>query len=315
MNQKRSVSGLGCKLQTLRRTTGLTQCGLADKGRCSIRTVWQAEHGQGRTDIFLALTELLNAELTGRALPPGEHLGLRFRALRERYGMSQRDVGRASSISPTTVGSLEAGELGHLAVLERVGQALGAGLTLVGKGKATTFFSVTATSSAWDDWATPQAVLDRLYPLVGGRFDVDPCSPRKGRSRVLARLHLTADDDGLTHEWHGATYMNPPYGRDIPRWTAKARQEAESGRASLVIGLVPARTDTRWWHADIAGMADAWLIRGRLAFGDGKQPAPFPSALLLWGGNAGHVRGISQAFPTAQHVSRHQSQATADAAE
>ncbi len=306
---------LGDKLRKFRVAAGMNQSDLASRVGCSIRTVWQAEAGRGRADIYLRLASVLDLELAGRCLPAADHLGARIQALRRRYGVSQRDLAVASLVSPSTIASMEAGNLGHLAVLERVGHALGAGLTLVTRGRGTSFFSLAATSSAWDSWATPQEILDRLYPVVGGPFDLDPCAPQSGRSRVLARQHLTADDDGLTHEWHGSVYMNPPYGRSIPWWTAKARAETVLGRASSVIGLVPARTDTRWWHGDIAGVADAWLIKGRLSFGDGKQPAPFPSALLLWGGSPGHVNAISQAFPTAQHVSRHRSQTTANSVE
>ena len=234
MAGKRSDSILGDKLRVIRLAAGMNQSDLATRAGCSIRTVWQAEAGRGRSDHYLRFTAILGSELTGRCLPPADHLGARIRLLRSRYGMSQRDLAAASVTSPSTIASMEAGNLG-------------------------------------------------------------------------AHLHLTADDDGLTHEWHGTVYMNPPYGRDIPRWTAKARVETILGRASPVIGLVPARTDTRWWHGDIAGVADAWLIKGRLSFGDGLQPAPFPSALALWAGTPNRVTAISRAFPTAWHVARNQS--------
>ena len=315
MTGEGSGSVLGDKLRVIRLAAGLNQSELAASAGCSIRTVWQAEAGRGRSDIYLRLTATIGSELTGRCLPPADHLGRRIQALRFRYGMSQRDLAAASVTSPSTIASMEAGSLGHLAILERVGHALGAGLTLVAKGQGTSFFSLAATSSAWDNWATPQEVLDRLYPIFGGIFDLDPCAPRSGRPRVRAHQQFTADDDGLTHEWHGTVYMNPPYGRDIPRWTAKAKAETVLGRASPVVGLVPARTDTRWWHGDIAGVADAWLIRGRLSFGDGLQPAPFPSALTLWAGTSTQVAAISKAFPTAWHVARYQPRHATEAGE
>jgi hypothetical protein len=63
--------------------------------------------------------------------------------------------------------------------------------------------------------------------------------------------------------------MNPPYGRQLTSWVAKAREEHLCGRAELgVVALVPARTDTRWWHDSIAGAADIWMLPGRLAFGE-----------------------------------------------
>ena len=100
--------------------------------------------------------------------------------------------------------------------------------------------------------------------------------------------------------WRAETvYLNPPYGRELPKWIAKARREHEDGRAGLVVGLVPARTDTRWWHEDIAGHSDVWLLKGRLAFGDGAAPAPFPSALVVWGAGDPHREQISAAFSDA----------------
>ena len=85
---------------------------------------------------------------------------------------------------------------------------------------------------------------------------------------------------------------------------AKARMEAEAGRAGLVIALVPARTDTRWWHDHVAGKADVWLLRGRLAFGDGTMAAPFPSAIVVWSALEEHRLALIAAFPDAWHVAR-----------
>lgn len=224
-------------------------------------------------------------------------------ALRQRIGLSRRAIADFCGASRTTIAAIEAGRLGHLAVVERVGESLGAGLTLVAQGQAATFFSSAAVSSAWDSWSTPQQVLDCLYKVLGGGFDLDPCSPGRRRTHVRARTLLTEDDDGLANEWRGAAiYMNPPYGRDIGRWTAKARSEVAAGRSGFVIGLVPSRTDTRWWHDDIAGRADVWLIKGRLAFGDGVQPAPFPSALVLWGGTSDLRLKLTEAFSGAWHI-------------
>ena len=279
----------------------MTQSELAALASCSVRSVWQAERGQGRTDLFIRLAAV-GKEIAGRSLPPGNHLGARLLALRRRSRTSRRQLCAASGVSPTSIAEVEAGRLGHLAVMERVGEALGAGLALVPLDGAAAFFTGTASSSTWDAWATPRDVLERLYRVVGGGFDLDPCSPGRGRCRVRARMHHDEDDDGLSREWRGTVYMNPPYGRTIGRWTAKARGEVEAGRASLVIGLLPARTDTRWWHADIAGRADMWLLRGRLAFGDGEQPAPFASALVVWPPRADLRERMSAEFQDAWSV-------------
>ena len=76
--------------------------------------------------------------------------------------------------------------------------------------------------------------------------------------------------------------MNPPYGRGISDWVAKAQQEALGG--VLVVGLLPARTDTRWWQEHVQGHADVRFIAGRLKFGNAQNSAPFPSAIAVWWG-------------------------------
>ena len=85
---KRSGSPLGDKLRVTRLAAGLNQSDLAAKADCSIRTVWQAEAGRGRGDLYLLFVEVLGMELTGRCLPPADHLGPRILVLRSRYGWS-----------------------------------------------------------------------------------------------------------------------------------------------------------------------------------------------------------------------------------
>ena len=73
--------------------------------------------------------------------------------------------------------------------------------------------------------------------------------------------------------------MNPPYGREIERWMKKAAQSARDG--ALVVCLVPARTDTRWWHK-YATLGEIRYLRGRLKFGNAKNSAPFPTAIVIF---------------------------------
>ena len=85
--------------------------------------------------------------------------------------------------------------------------------------------------------------------------------------------------------------------RGIGAWTTITRTESEAGKAAVVIDLVPGRTDTRWWHADVAGRAAAWLLRGRLAFGVGGQLTPFPSAIAVWGRHQGLLSAHDHRLP------------------
>ena len=93
------------------------------------------------------------------------------------------------------------------------------------------------------------------------------------------------EDNGLTLDWGGnVVFMNPPYGRDIKLWIRKAYQESK--KDCLVVCLIPARTDTSYWHDYIFPYAGIEFLRGRLKFevnGIAKDPAPFPSAIVVFG--------------------------------
>jgi phage N-6-adenine-methyltransferase len=110
-----------------------------------------------------------------------------------------------------------------------------------------------------------------------GPFGLDPCATAEN---AKCPRYFTRADDGLAQEWTGLVFMNPPYGREIGRWMAKA-WEASQSSAGLVVCLVPARTDTRWWH-EWAMRGEIEFLRGRLRFGDLRNSAPFPSAVVVF---------------------------------
>lgn len=130
-------------------------------------------------------------------------------------------------------------------------------------------------SSATEEWATPQALFDQLDREF--HFTLDVCSTDQN---AKCPRHFTKEDDGLSQNWGRSTvWMNPPYGRVIGSWMRKAWLSAKAG--ATVVCLVPARTDTNWWH-DYAMLGEIRLIKGRVKFGDAKTGAPFPSALIVF---------------------------------
>lgn len=134
----------------------------------------------------------------------------------------------------------------------------------------------TLFSSATDLWSTPQDFYDRLNDEF--TFTLDPCTD--GMNAKCER-YFTKDDDGLTQEWAPhTTFMNPPYGRVIGDWIRKAYEESEKG--ATVVCLIPARTDTRYWHDYVMKADEIRLVRGRLKFGGSKGNAPFPSAVVVF---------------------------------
>ena len=88
------------------------------------------------------------------------------------------------------------------------------------------------------------------------------------RTSPLLNWRCSESNDGLAVPWRGRVFINPPYGRVLARWVHKCAAESASGRA-VVVALLPARPDTRWWHESVAGTADVFMLRGRLRFGDG----------------------------------------------
>ena len=129
-------------------------------------------------------------------------------------------------------------------------------------------------SSATPEWSTPQDVFDALHKEFS--FTLDPCATIEN---AKCPVFFTKEDDGLKQEWKGRVFMNPPYGRGIGAWMKKAYESSLAG--ALVVCLVPARTDTAWWH-DYCMKGTVRFVRGRLKFGDSKNNAPFPSAIVIF---------------------------------
>lgn len=134
-------------------------------------------------------------------------------------------------------------------------------------------------SSKTDNWATPQEYYDKVN-AEHGPFELDVCASHENHK---CPKYFTAEDDGLVQEWTGKCWMNPPYGRTIKHWMKKTYESSLDG--ATVACLVPARTDTAWWH-DYAMKGDITFIRGRLKFGGSKNSAPFPSALVIFSQNS-----------------------------
>jgi phage N-6-adenine-methyltransferase len=287
-----------------RRAAGLRQATLALEIGLSVPSVRQAERGLGAVDTFERVAGRLGLRLDGD-LPPSDTLGSRLAALRGRRGWSRRTLAIAAGISPTTLAALEHGASVNLTTIGAVAEALGTRFRLVPVGSPPSFWMAAGISSVHHGWTTPPEILERLYGVVGGAFGLDPCSPTRAgpNAHVRARLRYAAEDDALSLPWRTpSVFMNPPYGRALRLWVAKARAEAEAGRAGVVVGLVPARCDTGWWHQHVAGAADIWMLRGRLSFGDGSQPAPFPSAIVIWSAAEVHRARMTLAFPDAWYV-------------
>ena len=132
-------------------------------------------------------------------------------------------------------------------------------------------------SSASCEWATPQEVYDKLNDEF--HFTLDPCAlPPNAK----CAKYYTPNEDGLIQDWGGETvFCNPPYGRQLGSWVRKCREESWKPNTKVVM-LIPARTDTRWFHDHIYNKSEIRFIKGRLKFGNSKASAPFPSMIVIF---------------------------------
>jgi phage N-6-adenine-methyltransferase len=130
-------------------------------------------------------------------------------------------------------------------------------------------------SSKKTEWETPQDFFDKLNAVF--RFGFDVCAlPENAKCDKF----YSPDENGLSKEWYGVCWMNPPYGREIGQWVKKAYESSKTNGATVVC-LVPARVDTKWWH-DYCQQGEIFFVKGRLKFGGCENSAPFPNAVVVF---------------------------------
>ena len=133
-------------------------------------------------------------------------------------------------------------------------------------------------SSATDNWSTPQDFFDKLNDEF--HFTLDVCADENNHK---CEHYYTKEIDGLSRPWIGTIWCNPPYGRKIGEWVRRAYIYSHIGPTTVVM-LLPARTDTRWFHDYIYNKSNTEIrfIKGRLKFGGCKNSAPFPSMIVIF---------------------------------
>lgn len=135
-------------------------------------------------------------------------------------------------------------------------------------------------SSKHNDWETPFDLFEKLNKEFHFEWDL-ACT----RENCLCAKGIYFDEgmDALKFKrWPkaGWSFCNPPYGREIGKFVKKAYEQNRTG--SKIVMLIPARTDTSYWHDYIFNKAEIRFLRGRLKFGDCKNSAPFPSAVVIY---------------------------------
>jgi phage N-6-adenine-methyltransferase len=137
------------------------------------------------------------------------------------------------------------------------------------------------------EWYTPETVIKRVLKVFG-KIDLDPCADPS--HHIPATIHYTEADDGLTKNWKGRVFVNPPYGEGMARWMHKANEEVKSGTAKEIILLLPARTNAGWFQTFGSVSSSFCFPKGGLRFVKGEtmregDAAMFPSVIVYMGQN------------------------------
>ena len=133
-------------------------------------------------------------------------------------------------------------------------------------------------SSSNDEWSTPQSIFDELDSEF--HFTLDPCATDQNHKCML---YYTQNEDGLLQDWGGQrVFCNPPYSQ-IATWVEKAYREGGKDKTVVVL-LIPSRTDTRYFHNFIYQRAEIRFVKGRLRFSEATVNAPFPSMIVIFRG-------------------------------
>lgn len=128
-------------------------------------------------------------------------------------------------------------------------------------------------SSNKDDWETPLELFNELDQEF--HFTIDVCANYDNKK---CNRYYSKKDNGLLQDWTKETvWCNPPYGRKISEWVKKAKESN-----ATVVMLLPARTDTKWFHEYIYKNAEVRFIKGRLKFVGSQNSAPFPSMIVIF---------------------------------
>ena len=147
------------------------------------------------------------------------------------------------------------------------------------------------------DWETPKWLFDLLDDEY--KFSLDVCATKEN---AKCWSYYTKADNGLRRRWEGSVWCNPPYGREVGQWTARAVKQIRYKRLVRAVFLLPVRTDTKWWNETVLGRANELrFIEGRLRFVGAKGCAPFPSVIAIYDHRSWPYTRIGQTISARGH--------------
>lgn len=138
-----------------------------------------------------------------------------------------------------------------------------------------------------DEWYTPRKYIEAAFAVMGG-IDLDPASNEIAAGWIPAAQYLTREDNGLSREWFGRVWLNPPYSQPlISEFLSKLADSFRAGVVTEAIALTHNNTDSRWWQATAAEATAICFTRGRISFEkvDGAKKSPTQGQTFFYFGN------------------------------
>lgn len=130
------------------------------------------------------------------------------------------------------------------------------------------------------DWTTPKILFNKLNEEFNFEYDL-----AADKDNALCSKFYTKENDGLKQSWEGICWLNPPYGDKTSKmvdWIKKSYNDSQTNPNLTVVMLIPARTNTKWFHNYCMKAAEVRFICGRPKFGDSKHGLPQPLILLVF---------------------------------
>ena len=181
-----------------------------------------------------------------------------------------------------------------------------------GEGPKQRHFQAADPEKRHDEWYTPRGIVENVWNLynrlgnrtpdqVFGQIDLDPASCAVANKTVQAREFWTREQDGLSREWFGHVWLNPPYSAK-DAWISKCSEEMEAHRTQAICLLLNASTETVWAQRALRASTAVCFLAQRVRFHGPDAPkggSPMIGQMLLfYGDGIGHFRSIFSSFGT-----------------
>lgn len=278
------------EIKKARRSKGLTQRDLAEGLNTNVKAIARLENGVGTMPLLVRVMDALQYRVAG--LAAGRSFVEQLITRRKNLGWTMVEAASKAGISRTTLASIERGEASVAALMkywEVVGQHARA------REPERIHWNI-AQAQDKDARFTPPSLMAHIYDAFGS-IDLDPCGHPDSPVITDRRICLQEGGDGLAEPWCAAlVWMNPPFSAML-KWLRKADEEWSAGRAKTIVCLVPARSESAYFHDRLTHVADILLIRGRIRFltKEGPLPgAPFPLMLVIFGARPGQIERLSE---------------------